>query len=115
ITRVFLPAAIIILIYCDCARRIWSTTVLRQSSIRSNRDVKIRKRVTLMVCTSAIVFLMCWLPNEIYFTLINFGLARLESVGHRSAKTLIILNSCLNPFIYFATNSKYRLAIRQAF
>ena len=110
--RVFIPSIIIIIAYSDVARRVWTISKSSQKNEPSNRDVRIRKKVTLMVCISAFVFLLSWLPNEIYFTLINFGLARLESIGHRSTKTLIILNSCLNPFIYFATNSKYRNTIK---
>ncbi|RDD39096.1 Galanin receptor type 2 [Trichoplax sp. H2] len=114
IIRVFLPAFITLFCYADIARRIWSASAY-QSQESSNRNSKFRKRVTIMVCVSAITFLLCWLPNEIYFTLVTFGLTRVESVAHRSTKSLIILSSCLNPIIYVVTNSKYRVTLLQFF
>lgn len=110
--RVFIPAILIILCYGDIARRIWSG-LMTTSQKASQRNHKIRKRVTIMVFTSAIAFLLCWLPNEIYFTLVTFGITQVESVAHRITKSFIILSSCLNPFIYVVTNSKYRLAMQQ--
>ena len=88
--RVFLPAITIIVCYGDIARRIWSGSTTHGQEA-SQRNQKIRKRVTIMVCTSAIAFLLCWLPNEIYFTLVTFGLTTVESVAHRTTKSFIIL------------------------
>ncbi|EDV19399.1 uncharacterized protein TRIADDRAFT_62137 [Trichoplax adhaerens] len=105
--RIFLPTILIVFFYSDIARRIWSI-----NSHFQNRDTFCIK-ITVMAFFAAFVFLLCWIPNELYFTLVIFKVTKMDSVIHRTTKSMIILNSCLNPIIYMSANSKYRKCFRQ--
>lgn len=107
IIRIFLPTVLIVFFYGDIARRIWSI------HWQFHTPDGFRYKITIMAFSSAIIFILCWLPNELYFTLVIFKITKMDSIIHRTTKSMIILNSCLNPVIYLATNSKYRKCIRQ--
>lgn len=70
-----------------------------------------RRKMSKMVMAASIALLICWLPNEMYFTLRTLKIIPRNRIFHRSAKILVLLNSTLNPIIYVATNRSYRNSI----
>ena len=113
ILRLFLPVTIIILCYLDIAKRTIFSSKVGGVFIEQSVKYTARRRVTITCFVSSSVLVACWLPNEIYFTLMNFNTISYSFVIHGITKTLIIFNSCANPFIYAATNRSYRRHILQ--
>ncbi|RDD42185.1 Kappa-type opioid receptor [Trichoplax sp. H2] len=70
-----------------------------------------RRRMSKMVMAASAALIICWLPNEIYFTLRSFKLIPRSRIFHRTVKVFVILNSVLNPVIYVASNRSYRNSI----
>ena len=104
----FFPIAIIL--YANISIGKWSkirSPSRRKYNIPSHR----RRKMSKMVMAASIALLICWLPNEIYFTLRTFKMIPRSRTFHRSAKILVLLNSTLNPIIYVATNRSYRNSI----
>lgn len=108
--RFLLPMICIFLCYA-CIWR-YTITILAETaqSIRGRyvKATKIKTRVTITCLITSIAFILCWLPNQIYFTLVNFDLAHLNNNIHYITKLLLLFNSCINPFIYALTNPYYR-------
>ncbi|EDV25628.1 uncharacterized protein TRIADDRAFT_55924 [Trichoplax adhaerens] len=105
--RIFLPVIITMISFADVARRMSDGRDIKLSVSNSMR-VLIRRRFTTMLCIAAIALILCWLPNEIYFTLVQLRVVKYEPIVHAITKTLIVINCCINPIIYAATNSIYR-------
>lgn len=108
--RFLLPMICVVACYTD----IWR---YMRSTIRSLQEVmdkkmlasyRAKKKVTITCAVTSLVFILCWLPNVIYFTLANVGVAIIGNDGHFITKLLVLFNSCINPFIYASTNSNYR-------
>ncbi|XP_071793911.1 galanin receptor type 1-like [Asterias amurensis] len=69
---------------------------------------------TLLACV--VTFGACWIPNQVWFLLFNFG-APLNLGGPDRHLTVILAvgNSCVNPVIYTMTNKPFRKGIRELF
>ncbi|RDD42808.1 Somatostatin receptor type 4 [Trichoplax sp. H2] len=123
--RMFIPVIVIIGCYTDIAKRIIYAAPrpkIHQSfprpfaSRRSTNSINTRRKVTIMVAISALGFITCWLPNELYYTLYAFNVVKSINVDiTRTTKTLIVTSSCLSPLIYTAANDDYRKGIWQFF
>lgn len=118
--RIFVPIIIIIVCYVDVTRRMICTRpgLRGRKSFprplitrRSTNSLNTRRKVTIMVAVSALAFIMCWLPNELYFTLYALNAISYNIDIIRTTKTLIVTSSCLSPFIYTVTNEEYRQGI----
>lgn len=105
--RVFLPALITIVSFADVSRRMSKRNSVKLNCTNSTRVVVMR-RFTIMLGMAAIALIICWLPNEIYFTLVQLRLTSYQPTVHAITKTLIVTNCCINPIIYAATNVTYR-------
>lgn len=116
ILRLFLPILITLVCYTDIARRVLYPNKINTLAHASRRKTTVqhrtKRKVTIMAATSALVFILCWLPNEIYFTLMALNRSAYDIKTIRITKTLIILSSSLSPFIYSATNEEYRKGLR---
>ncbi|RDD42806.1 Growth hormone secretagogue receptor type 1 [Trichoplax sp. H2] len=112
IIRLFFPVLLTLICYADIARRTLFSSKVDALDQNSNRKMSIRRKskrkVTIMSAIAALAFISCWLPNEIYFTLTAFNQTAYDLTTTRITKSLIILSSCLSPFIYSATNEEYR-------
>lgn len=63
----------------------------------------------LRMCTfTAFVLASCWFPNQFYYLLFKFNLTQLNVPGHHATVVLCMFNSCVNPWVYCATNKSYR-------
>ena len=56
----------------------------------------------------ALLFTICWFPNQLYYALASYGLVRLELPFHHFTIVLAMFNSCTNPVIYCSTNREFR-------
>ncbi|RDD42807.1 Growth hormone secretagogue receptor type 1 [Trichoplax sp. H2] len=116
VVRLFFPVLLTLVCYADIARRILCPSKVNTLNLTSNRVIGIRykskRKVTIMSATAALAFISCWLPNEIYFSLTALNQTIYDQTTIRITKSLIILSSCLSPFIYSATNEEYRKGLR---
>ncbi|RDD40845.1 Galanin receptor type 2 [Trichoplax sp. H2] len=110
--RVFLPALVTIISFADVVRRMSKKSDVKLNCSSAKR-VKVRRRFTIMLGIAAVALIICWLPNEIYFSLVQLRLAFYEPIVHSITKTLIVTNCCVNPIIYAATNVTYRRGMIQ--
>ena len=112
--RVFLPAIVTIVSFADVARRIFKRNSVKLNCTNSSRAL-IMRRFTIMLGIAAIALIICWLPNEIYFTLVQLRITSYQPTVHAITKTLIVTNCCVNPIIYAATNATYRRGMVRLF
>ncbi|RDD43160.1 Neuropeptide Y receptor [Trichoplax sp. H2] len=111
ILQFFIPELITfacyVIIICRM-RKIGLTPNEATIDIRSQRNRRSRRQVTLMIFVASIALFICWLPNSIYFTLIQFSLVASLDNFHFITKTLVVANSTINPIIYVTVNIYYR-------
>ncbi|XP_020897497.2 bombesin receptor subtype-3 isoform X2 [Exaiptasia diaphana] len=63
----------------------------------------------LRMCTvTAVVLAICWFPNQFYYLLFKFDITLMDNPAHHFTVIMCMGNSCVNPFIYCATNKSYR-------
>ena len=79
----------------------------------SQRHRRAKKQVTIMIFAASIALIICWLPNQIYFLLVQLTILPIRSSVHVLTKALVIANSCINPFIYVMLNNNYRKLLMQ--
>lgn len=110
ILRFLLPMLCVIFCYSNIYWHIRSTVNHLSKSFNKEQTstYKLRNRVTFTCAITSIAFIMCWLPNQIYFTFINLNFSVINDDLHFITKLLILFNSCINPFIYACTNPFYR-------
>ena len=108
--RFLLPITIIVFCYIN----IWhfmNTTIDNFSSSMNRQNTatyKMKTKVTITCAVTSLAFFVCWLPNQIYFTLANLNLLKIDNDFHFITKLLVLFNSAINPFIYGITNPYYR-------
>lgn len=83
--------------------------------MRRSRDRLARSNHTksfnslLRMCAITGLFLaLCWIPNQFVYVLSKFNITQLDSPLHHATVVLAMFNSCVNPWIYGATNRNYR-------
>ena len=63
----------------------------------------------LRMCTiTGLLLALCWIPNQLFYVLSKFNITQFDTTFHHATVVLAMLNSCLNPWIYGATNRNYR-------
>ena len=116
-----------IVLYSFIVRKVTKTRIPKEDiELRKNVKKVVHSRrnsVATMLIVNGIVFFICLMP----FTIVNvnnlfgwyFGWFEWNETLQNSliwvGRVLFLLNSSLNPLIYNATNSRYRLAFKQAF
>lgn len=91
----------------------------KTSSTDSSFHVVARNRVLIIMLEIIIIYIVCWLPNQVAFLGVIVGFIEWsEYIGtplHRVLTILGFYNSCLNPFIYAAQNPQFRVATKELF
>ncbi|EDO46909.1 predicted protein [Nematostella vectensis] len=72
------------------------------------RNGKAGMRLLRMCTFTAFALAACWAPNQLYYILFKFGHSQLNVPAHHVTVILCMFNSCINPWIYCATNRTYR-------
>ena len=69
-----------------------------------------QQKALLRMCpVTSITLTVCWFPAQTIYILSPFGLTKTGSPLHRTGGILVMLNSFLNPLIYWMTNREYSL------
>lgn len=69
---------------------------------------KARVRLLRMCALVALFLTLCWCPAECVFILINFHKVSPHSRARVVTSLFAMVNSCLNPWIYYLTNQEYK-------
>ena len=78
-------------------------------AIKNNgRLARARLKLLRMCVIVALLFTICWFPNQLYYVLSSYGLVRLDTTSHWFTVVLVMFNSCINPAIYCSTHREYR-------
>jgi len=87
-----------------------SHRVMRRSRDRMARSNKTKSfESPLRMCAITGLFLaLCWIPNQFVYMLSKFNITQLDTPLHHATVVLAMFNSCVNPWIYGATNRNYR-------
>ena len=104
----FIPTAITWLSFFHVAN------VLKNSPAEQNaRFRNTRRKLTRMCALVAFLLTMCWLPNQVFYTLSAFDVTRAETPLHHFTIVLAMSNSCVNPWICCFTNRDYKMAMER--
>ncbi|XP_031572451.1 bombesin receptor subtype-3-like [Actinia tenebrosa] len=82
------------------------------SCIVSNRSQIALRRITVMAAVTAVVMIICWLPNQVYYLCYKFNVVKLNTDWHKFTVILCMFNSCVNPCIFLLSNKVYRHKLR---
>ena len=105
----FIPIIIIWISFLHVAR-ILKTSLAERDSERFRRT---RKKLTQMCALVAGLLTICWLPNQIFYTLSAFNITTAETSLHHFTIVLAMSNSCVNPLVCCFTNRDYRTAVKR--
>ena len=73
-----------------------------------------QQRALLRMCAvTSITLTLCWLPAQTIYVLSPFGVTQIGSTIHRTGGIVAMFNSCVNPLIYWMTNSEYRVGLKR--
>lgn len=111
----FLPLIILVLLYWRIARQL----LLEDKQLcrdKPNPNLQARKQVVVMLGTVVVVFFVCLLPYRVFSLWIIFTSKETEqSLGQEvhfnllyATRTLVYVNSAINPVLYNITSSKFR-------
>ena len=100
----FIPLSISMITFCHLHR------VMRKSSDRlaSSNNTKSFKSALRMCALTGLFLALCWIPNQFVYVLSKFNITQLDTPLHHATVVLAMFNSCVNPWIYGATNRNYR-------
>lgn len=88
--------------------------VLKNSPAEQNAGFRsTRRKLTRMCALVAFLLTMCWLPNQVFYTLSAFDITRAETPLHHFTIVLAMSNSCVNPWVCCLTNRDYKMAMER--
>lgn len=85
-------------------------TVKKSNALRENRG-KTEKRLILRMCAiMSLMLTVCWFPTEVCYLINQYGFPILNfgTPFREFTVALALANSIVNPWIYVASNRKYR-------
>jgi len=74
--------------------------------------LKTRKRVTLMVVTISVVFVICWATDTTLHLLKDVCSYKISPIAIPVAHTMVMFNATVNPFAYTLINQRLREKIK---
>ncbi|XP_038077131.1 uncharacterized protein LOC119744980 [Patiria miniata] len=76
---------------------------------------KANKNVTKTLLVVTIFFTVCWVPADVNYILFNLGLNdnSFDSIWYQAAGSIVVVNMCINPFIYCFTYDRFQRQARK--
>ena len=113
-TIIVIPLAIIIYSYIKIILALYKRSRARVGD--NNQDARnmltrANKNVTLTLFVVAIFFAICWTPISTSYMLYNLGLN--ETFVSPTLNAIVVLNICINPFIYCFTYERFQKQVKK--
>lgn len=106
------PVLIMVVLYSRVVRSLWfkdetSANFARQALLRS------RKKVTQIMLTVSIIYVVTCLPGAIYYMVWTFYPFTVVRTAQITIDCLYVLNSTINPFVYTLQSAQFKKALRR--
>ena len=118
ILNILLPLLIITVLYIIVCHKLWLRKVPGEGTIQSQGQVeamKTAKKVTLMMITIVVLYVLCWIPLDVYIILVFWGYVEINYNLYLFLVWLTVSFSGLNPYIYVAFSRKFRTGFKNLF
>ncbi|KAI1294224.1 putative G-protein coupled receptor 83 [Halotydeus destructor] len=107
------PLTVMVVLYLQIALKIWSRkTIGATTQEQQARQVLTKRKTIMMLILVTGVFVVCWLPLNVYHLLADFDVIpknfNLNIVVHWTAMSSV----CYNPFIYFWLNRRFQQVLK---
>ena len=108
------PTIIMFVLYSKVIGNLWfqrekTTNITRHAVLRS------RKKISRIMVTVSVVFVLTCIPNHICFVVENYSGFRSPAIGQKILKCLIVLNSAVNPFLYSLQSQQFNKSVKKLF
>lgn len=117
--NVFLPLLIITALYITVCHKLWSRKVPGEGAIQNHGGqvgaIKTAKTVTVMMIVIVVLYVLCWIPLDVYVILVFWGYVEMNYSLYLFLIWLTVSFSGLNPYNYVAFSQKYRNGFKHLF
>jgi len=114
----FLPLLIITALYIIVCHKLWLRKVPGEGATQNQGQgeaVKTAKKVTVMMITIVVLYVLCWIPLDVYIILVFWGYVEMNYSLFLFVSWLTVCFSGLNPYIYVAFSEKFRNGFKNLF
>lgn len=111
ILNTLLPLLVITVLYIIVCHKLWLHKVPGEGSIQNHGQVeakKTAKKVTVMMITIVVLYVLCWIPLDVYIILVFWEYVEINFSLYVFLVWLTVSFSALNPYIYVAFSRKFR-------
>eukprot|EP00092_Neocalanus_flemingeri_P024395 GFUD01026451.1.p1 GENE.GFUD01026451.1~~GFUD01026451.1.p1 ORF type:complete len:346 (+),score=90.25 GFUD01026451.1:73-1110(+) len=112
VTAFIIPTVLIIIIWLSILLHFCKENIFTEDKKFSSGRAGRERRVTLIMGTITLAFLVCWWPYAIIFMM---GFEKNSVTVLQKVVTLAYLNSLINPILYICINKQVRKAIVRLF
>ena len=114
----FIPLLIVTALYIIVCHKLWLRKVPGEGAIQNHGQgeaIKTAKKVTLMMITIVVLYVLCWIPFDVYIFLVFWGYVEMKYSLFLFFSWLTVCFSGLNPYIYIAFSEKFRKGFKNLF
>ena len=111
ILNILLPLLAITVLYFIVCQKLWLRKVPGEGTIQNHGQVeakKTAKKVTVMMITIVVLYVLCWIPLDVYIILVFWEYVEINFSLYVFLVWLTVSFSALNPYIYVAFSRKFR-------
>ena len=109
-----LPLLIIAVLYTIVCHKLWLRKVPGENHGQVEA-IKTAKKVTVMMITIVVLYVLCWIPLDVYIILVFWGYVEINYRLYLFLIWLTVSFSGLNPYIYVAFSEKFRNGFKNLF
>ena len=112
--NILLPLLIVTVLYTIICHKLWLRKVPGENHGQVEA-IKTAKKVTVMMITIVVLYLLCWIPLDVYIVLVFWGYVEMNYSLYLFVTWLTVSFSGLNPYIYVAFSKKFRNGFQNLF
>ncbi|KAI5703639.1 hypothetical protein M8J75_014378 [Diaphorina citri] len=115
----FLPIFSMLFTYARIGKELWGSQSIGECTQRQLENIKSKRRVVKMMMVVVTIFVVCWMPFQIYFLMTSYwpeitNESYIQDI-YLAIYWLAMSNSMYNPIIYCWMNSRFRQGFKQFF
>ena len=115
--NILLPLLIITVLYIIVCHSLWlrkipGDTIQNHGQVEA---IKTAKKVTVMMIIIVVLYVLCWIPLDVYIALVFWGYVEMNYSLYLFLVWLTVSFSGLNPYIYVAFSKKFRNGFKTLF